>query len=742
MKVAMSLLTTLVVMTVVLNVKYEGAMKRISFVFGAAMAAIFALTSCNKEISNPDEIIKDGIPFEISAASSDTKTSNDGIATNWVAGDKLNLFHAVAGSTTYTSDGSFSIAEEDLDSKKFKGTLGSPLEKGNYDWYALYPYNQNVSTPANTGTKGFVTVGGTSQTQEGNSSTAHLCDKVCPLYGVAKSVASSATPGITMNHLTSIIEVNVTNNSGADLTVSNVSFTATEDIVGTYYIDFTGQTVAYTVSGPGYVSETASLKVQNGTAIKDKGSAKFYIAIKPFTATSGNTLTVSVNGYEKVINLTKDVTFTAGLIKTINFNYNPEKYIYSTSFDYETIKDGNNVYYNKSDEYLGADLGGKTAWGITYGNWNNSNCAQLRVYKEGNYGSLYMKFDVSKATKVSYKAKVSNTALKLNTYYSHDGGATWVKVDEGKALTTDLSKYEFSISKTGEYAKNRVKFEVTGDKPTSSNYNLTIDDVFIYGEGEVIENIVQTLAAPAVTCSDQTETSLTFSWNAVANATGYKVSVDGGKTYGATQNETSYTWTGLTASTTKTLYVKAIGDNIFYADSDAASAEGTTTAGSGGGANTTTLSNANITAVANPNNSSTQTGGYRTLTYTDDNGFKYSAYAISTFHSKATNQNCYIQIKKYASNTAYYVKLPDFKGNIKSIHLVVSGSSKAMDGGGNTATIYFSSSNSTSAAGDNIVSGEGASEITIDAASLNLNTGYLTASGAVRIWEITVEYSK
>ena len=164
--------------------------------------------------------------------------------------------------------------------------------------------------------------------------------------------------------------------------------------------------------------------------------------------------------------------------------------------------------------------------------------------------------------------------------------------------------------------------------------------------------------------------------------------------------------------------------------------------GEPGGAKTTTLSNANITAVVNPNNNSTQNTGYRNLTYTDDNGFEYSANAISTYHSKATSQNCYIQIKKYASNTAYYVKLPQFTGNIKSIHLVVSGSSKAMNGGGNTATIFFSSSNSTSEAGNNIVSGEGTSEITIDASSLNLNTGYLTANGAVRIWEITVEYSE
>lgn len=90
------------------------------------------------------------------------------------------------------------------------------------------------------------------------------------------------------------------------------------------------------------------------------------------------------------------------------------------------------------------------------------------------------------------------------------------------------------------------------------------------------------LATPSVSCSAQTETSLTFTWNEVANAIGYKVSTDGGSTYGSTQTTTSYTWTGLTASTTKTLYVMAIGDGTNFTNSDAASAEGTTSAGSTG----------------------------------------------------------------------------------------------------------------------------------------------------------------
>ena len=295
-------------------------MKQFFSYLGASLAAIAALASCNKEIEAPVEDLNGGVPFEICASAVDTKTAIDGFATRWEADDAINLFHAVAGSKNYTSDGKFTITSENLATNKFTGTLAAALEAGNYDWYALYPYSMDVTTPAST-SSGYVTVGGTSQTQTGNNSTAHLCGESCPLYGVAKAVASDVAPSIVMNHLASIIEVNVTNNSPKALAVSSVSFTGTEDIVGTYYIDFTQNPAVYTSRGESYVSKTASLSVTGGEAIAAKSSATFYIAIKPFTATTGQTLKVSVNGYEKEIPLTKDVSFTAGKIKKINFNY-------------------------------------------------------------------------------------------------------------------------------------------------------------------------------------------------------------------------------------------------------------------------------------------------------------------------------------------------------------------------------------------------------------------------------------
>ena len=153
-----------------------------------------------------------------------------------------------------------------------------------------------------------------------------------------------------------------------------------------------------------------------------------------------------------------------------------EEVIYSTEFNYPIV----GTSYQSSTEYVGEDSDGKS-WGIVYGNWNGSNCAQMRVYSAGNFGSVYTKFDLPNVTKVSYKAKVSNTNLTLNTYYSTDGGSSWTLVDNGKALTKILTEYSFIVSATGEYETVRIKFEVSGTKPGSSNYQLTIDDVSIYG---------------------------------------------------------------------------------------------------------------------------------------------------------------------------------------------------------------------------------------------------------------------
>ena len=307
-------------------------MKRQILTLGAICAAAFTLTNCNKEIAEPKAPVTEGIPFEIVAATADTKTKNDGLKTVWTAGDALNVFHAEAGTTTdYGYNDQFTYTGAD---NKFKGKLTTGLKADkSYDWYALYPYSSYIQTPTNSDRGGYVYIGERSdqtQIQTGNDSKAHLIYgasnqtglRNCPLYAVSKGVAASATPTFTMKQLASIVEVNVTNPNDAPLTVSTVSFTAPAgtNIVGTFYVNFTDNGDAVYTDGD-YPGNIANLTVKNGTAIAKDGVAKFYLAIKPFAAKTGDELKISVNGYEKTHKLTKNVEFKAGKIETVNFKY-------------------------------------------------------------------------------------------------------------------------------------------------------------------------------------------------------------------------------------------------------------------------------------------------------------------------------------------------------------------------------------------------------------------------------------
>ena len=132
--------------------------------------------------------------------------------------------------------------------------------------------------------------------------------------------------------------------------------------------------------------------------------------------------------------------------------------------------------------------------------------------------------------------------------------------------------------------------------------------------------------------------------------------------------------------------------------------------------------------------------GYGTKAISDANDKTWNAYAIKNQHSNQTSGYHYLQIRAYNNPTAYYIQVPAYGTRITELQMTVSGSSAPMGNAGNTATLFFSASNTTSAEGDGVASGTGESTVTIDCSALNLNTGYITADAAVRIWDVKVTY--
>ena len=296
-------------------------MKKILFSLGVMLSA-FALTNCTQEIENPAQQPESaGYPFEIVASTVDTKTENDGMSTKWVAKDSINVFHSVSDSEAYVNDNFFVVDPNSPETGRFTGNLGESLSADKvYDWYAFYPYTKQKESPADSET-GWAYIGHSAVLyQNGYDSMAALKGNVCPLYGVAKAVAGNNLPKLTMQHLSSVVAIEVTNTINTPLVVNSVSFSAPESIVGQYYITFDGDEPDY-IEKDAKVKSTATVSVSNGAKLNNGDKAVVYAAIKPFTAKANQKLTLSVNGYSKDITLPKDVTFSAGKIKTLKFAY-------------------------------------------------------------------------------------------------------------------------------------------------------------------------------------------------------------------------------------------------------------------------------------------------------------------------------------------------------------------------------------------------------------------------------------
>lgn len=323
-------------------------MKKQILTLGLMCAAAFALTNCDKQSTEPQRPTE-GTPFEIIASTVDTKTTNEGLHTNWAEGDALNVFHAIAGTSDYGDNVKFTYTGE---GDKFTSELYPPTE-GSYDWYALYPYSDKVTTPAAT-SSGWIYVGDSrGANQKENNSTEHLCGTLCPLYGVSKNVSAGTAVAFNMHHLTSVVKIGVTNTNDTPLKVSTIIFTATEDIVGTFYVNFADPSnISFKSSSTqekDYTFPSATLNVTNGAEIAKNETAYFYIPIKPFTAASGSELVIKVNNCEKSLKMPKDVIFNAGEIKAVSFNYDktttpdPDPSVYATTYT-------SNVTFNAGDK--------------------------------------------------------------------------------------------------------------------------------------------------------------------------------------------------------------------------------------------------------------------------------------------------------------------------------------------------------------------------------------------------------
>jgi len=416
--------------------------------FFAGLAAALCLVGCNKET---DVKGLDGRPVEIVLSDVATRTVNDGMSTKWVNGDALNVFYAPAGTTEYSSNVEFKV--DDAENNHAKGT--AELTADAYDWYLLYPYSKYVTTPANT--DGRIYIGSRSdytQKQAAYGSKAHLAggDAIScfPVYGLVKNVSVSATPVVEMKQVASVLAVNVKNESGKNLTIEKVSFTAPEFIVGNFFIDFAQEPLSITAYET-QASKTAEVEVTESGVLANGETATLYMGIKPFTAKSGSELSLKVTAdqgvFEKTITLPADVQFKSGYIKQINVSYTSGTAIPSSTLAEITAMENNTDV--QTNEVL---VVAKYARGIMLAENGSYLLAFNNNGVTGEIGDI-----VTVSGKVGEYAGLKQIASPEVTVISSDNE---VVLPEPKVLET-----------LDEYASDKVELiQYTGTLAVSGNY--------------------------------------------------------------------------------------------------------------------------------------------------------------------------------------------------------------------------------------------------------------------------------
>ena len=420
-------------------------MKTKLFVLSALSLATVSFLACTSDNLEPESDLTvqettEGIPFTITVGAEDTKTTNDGLSTNWFAGDMINVFHAVNGADpyTYVSDDAFTAGAAGP-SVSFSGTVSETLVDGTkYDWYALYPYgNPYMQTPASFS---YVTIGSTSgQTQVGNNSTAHLAGASMPMYGKLTEQDYDADLSFSMKHMASIARVNVTNGISGDITVQKVSiYAGGNNLVGQFIVDFSGTSPVLTNST---TSTTATLDVTSGSAIANGDQASFYIAIAPVTVAAGSKVTIDVQTDQGTQSLTSpalksDFVFRPGKIHDLNFTftnktvtqaefkYNDADWLEDQSITLPSSGAGTNI--SALTQTVGEISLTSTDGSIKTRVWNSGGVYDLRAY---NGGSIKLSstdgYIINKIVFNGSKLTVANVSASTGTYTPSDEAPTW-----------------------------------------------------------------------------------------------------------------------------------------------------------------------------------------------------------------------------------------------------------------------------------------------------------------------------
>ena len=288
------------------------------------MAIAAFATACQVEdLNEANQGQQNGELFTIEAAiTPSTKTSltveGDAYKVDWDADDALSV---VAKYSDGTESAGFEFKKGE--GNTFSGTVKNAANIS--EIHVVYPYNErhNSYNDEYDNVNGYITIGSEAsgtQIQNGIDNTEHVQGN---LYGYAEIVDGSAT--VNMQHATTLFEIILSNGTGSDIAVSQISLTNSENdnMVGSFYIAPKSGTIS--PSSAQYVSSTANLTVEGNNTVSTSQPVKFYIVSAPFDLAVNENLTVTVTTADgKEATIVKTIPsadrgkFEAGKVNHIN----------------------------------------------------------------------------------------------------------------------------------------------------------------------------------------------------------------------------------------------------------------------------------------------------------------------------------------------------------------------------------------------------------------------------------------
>lgn len=466
-----------------LNTLKTQVMKRL-FKLGLMLVSAFALTNCAEEI-NPsvqEDVNVDGnieninppdddvrTPYEIFVDDQETKTISDGTYTYWVdeksalanglskdAIDRVNLYSQEVVSNSAPSKFLKHAQFTYIGNRTFVGELIGTIGADN-NWYCIYPYNEN-STVDGTTIKSQVIIGSSNfiQIQESANNRSHVAGPNHPMLGSIQSLSNANNPIFNMTHLSALVALKVvnegdrqSNNGDANIVVNELTFAipdiSTVDadnkqikqtqipIVGAFDLTVSGgdNPVSLTpipkVEGKSATSSnTVTMRLSNPVTIAPGADATFYIAVRPFNATSitrVNTdpiLEVGINGSKRQVTIPAGkANFTSGKITTVRV---PVKLSYPKASDALEImsmgrKDGDRneqVLRFGTPEYI--TINGETVPIYVLSKDGKAEQITIRGFAKDMFGALPIGFYASRWNSLPTAMKLHSVQLWLPKY--------------------------------------------------------------------------------------------------------------------------------------------------------------------------------------------------------------------------------------------------------------------------------------------------------------------------------------